>query len=124
MKIQIQIPLSLLQDSKRPIYEEIRVDPLFRKINKHSVGFHIFKIENDHIEALTKDQLGTFFDENVYIIYASAVKGSYSDQKTIVSSLVRFCSLFILFSTMVNSFCSQPADTARKKKTKTTSEVN
>lgn len=94
--MKIQFPLSL-QDSKRPIYEEIRVDPLFRKINKHSVGFHIFKIENDHIEALTKDQLGTFFDENVYIIYASAVKGSYSDQKTIVSSLVRFCSLSSLF---------------------------
>jgi hypothetical protein len=73
------------QDSKRPIYEEIRIDPLFRKINKHSVGFHVFKIENDHIEALAKDQVGIFFDENVYIIYASAVKGSYSDQKTIVS---------------------------------------
>lgn len=70
---------------------------MFRKINKHSVGFHIFKIENDHIEALTRDQLGTFFDENVYIIYASAVKGSYSDQKTIVSSFFFFGALFSNF---------------------------
>jgi hypothetical protein len=46
----------------------------------------VFKVESDHIEVLAKDQVGIFFDENIYIIYASAVKGSYSDQKTIVSS--------------------------------------
>ncbi|CRK99352.1 CLUMA_CG012656, isoform A, partial [Clunio marinus] len=70
-------------DFKRPIYDELRVDPLFRKISKHSVGFHVFKIENDHIESVTKDQVGTFYDENVYIIYSSAVKGAFSDQNTI-----------------------------------------
>lgn len=73
------------QDSKRPIYEELRVDPLFRKISKHSVGFHVFKVESDHVEAVAKDQIGVFYDENVYIIYAAAVKGTFSDQSTIVS---------------------------------------
>ncbi|XP_070500915.1 villin-like protein quail [Chironomus tepperi] len=70
-------------DLKRPIYEEIRVDPLFRKISKHSIGFHIFKVENDHIESVGKDQIGVFYDENVYIIYAAAIKGTFTDQNTI-----------------------------------------
>jgi microcompartment protein CcmK/EutM len=61
---------------------------LFRKISKHSVGFHVFRVEADHIEAIAKDQIGTFYDENVYIIYASAVKGTFSDQNTIVSSSI------------------------------------
>lgn len=74
-----------LQDFKRPIYEEIRVDPLFRKISKHCVGFYVFKVESDHIEAIARDQFGTFYNENVYIIYAPAVKGTFSDQNTIVS---------------------------------------
>jgi len=78
---------SLLQDTKRPIYDEIRVDPFFRKINKHSVGFHVFKVDNDHIEALSKDQVGTFYDENAYIVYAASVKGTITDQNTIVSCM-------------------------------------
>lgn len=57
----------------------------------------MFKIENDHIEALAKDQVGIFFDENVYIIYASAVKGSYSDQKTIVSNFMNEMKLCVQF---------------------------
>ena len=60
------------------------MDGLFRKISKHSIGFHVFKVENDHIETLSKDQLGIFYDENVYIIYAAAVKGTNTDQTTIV----------------------------------------
>jgi hypothetical protein len=58
---------------------------LFRKISKHSVGFHVFKVESDHIEAIARDQVGVFYDENVYLIYAAAVKGTFSDQHTIVS---------------------------------------
>ncbi|KAG5667148.1 hypothetical protein PVAND_015145 [Polypedilum vanderplanki] len=70
-------------DFKRPIYEEIRVDPLFRKISKHSIGFHVFKVENDHIESIARDQVGIFYNENVYIIYAAAIKGTFTDQNTI-----------------------------------------
>lgn len=58
---------------------------MFRKISKHSIGFHIFKVENDHIESVGKDQFGIFYDENVYIIYAAAIKGTFTDQNTIVS---------------------------------------
>lgn len=68
------------------------MDGLFRKISKHSIGFHVFKVENDHIETLSKDQLGIFYDENVYIIYAAAVKGTNTDQSTIVSSFFAFTS--------------------------------
>lgn len=68
------------------------MDGLFRKISKHSIGFHVFKVENDHIETLSKDQHGIFYDENVYIIYAAAVKGTFSDQFTIVSSFFALTS--------------------------------
>jgi hypothetical protein len=61
------------------------VDGLFRKISKHSIGFHVFKVESDHIETVAKDQIGIFYDENVYIIYAAAIKGTFTDQFTIVS---------------------------------------
>jgi hypothetical protein len=61
------------------------VDPLFKKISKHSIGFHVFKVESDHIETVVKDQIGIFYDENVYIIYAAAIKGTFTDQNTIVS---------------------------------------
>lgn len=83
----------MFQDSKRPIYEEIRIDPLFRKVSKHSVGFYVWKVENEHVEGLSRDQVGTFYDENVYIIYAAAVKGSFTDQNTIVSEL--FCHILL-----------------------------
>lgn len=88
-----------IQDFKRPIYEEIRVDPLFRKISKHSIGFQVFKVENDHIEPISRDQVGVFYDENVYIIFASAVKGSFSDHNSIVSNVkLNVCQLFDQFN--------------------------
>lgn len=49
------------------------------------MGFQVFKVEADHVEAIARDQFGTFYDENVYIIFASAAKGTFSDQNTIVS---------------------------------------
>lgn len=42
-------------------------------------------MKHDHIEALNKDQQGIFYDENAYILYAAAVKGTFTDQNTIVS---------------------------------------
>lgn len=41
-------------------------------------------MENEHIEAVAKDQVGVLFDENVYIVYAAAIKGTFSNQNTIV----------------------------------------
>uniref|UniRef100_A0A336MGA1 CSON014978 protein n=1 Tax=Culicoides sonorensis TaxID=179676 RepID=A0A336MGA1_CULSO len=64
-------------------YDEIKVDPSFRKINKHSVGFHIWKVDSTSIEAVPKSQYGTFYDENTYIIYAAAVKGTFPDKRAI-----------------------------------------
>lgn len=49
------------------------------------ISFSIFS-QHDHIEVVPRDQFGVFHDENTYIIYAAAVKGTFSDQNTIVSA--------------------------------------
>jgi hypothetical protein len=81
----VRFVLFPFQDQKRPIYDEIRVDPAFRKVGKSFIGFHVWRIENDFIEYIARDKLGTFCDENAYIIYSASLKGAFSDQSTIVS---------------------------------------
>ncbi|KAJ8974804.1 hypothetical protein NQ317_000405, partial [Molorchus minor] len=51
------------------------VDVAFRKINRNSTAFLIWKIENMNVVAIPKDQYGTFYDTDSYIIYASSQYG-------------------------------------------------
>lgn len=63
-----------------------RIDPSFRKINKNTIGFHIWKVENERIETIPKSQFGTFYNDSTYIIYAASPRGSYVNHESIVSS--------------------------------------
>uniref|UniRef100_A0A2Y9D1K4 HP domain-containing protein n=1 Tax=Anopheles funestus TaxID=62324 RepID=A0A2Y9D1K4_ANOFN len=70
-------------DQKRPVYEDIKIDTAFRKISPRSIGFHIWRIQHDHVETLPKDQYGTFYDECAYVIYAASLTGTGCDKNTI-----------------------------------------
>ncbi|XP_052864925.1 villin-like protein quail [Anopheles cruzii] len=70
-------------DQKRPVYEDIKIDTAFRKISPRSIGFHIWRIQNDHVETLPKDQYGTFYDECAYVVYAAALAGTACDKTTL-----------------------------------------
>lgn len=72
-------------ESNGNIVSDGRIDAAFRKINKNAVGLHIWKIENDRVEAVPRNQYGIFQDENCYIIYAASLKGTFVNQETIVS---------------------------------------
>ncbi|XP_017474313.1 PREDICTED: villin-like protein quail [Rhagoletis zephyria] len=62
---------------------DIKVDASFRKIAKNAICFHIWKIEEDRLEAEPKTQYGNFIDDCAYIIYAAGPKGTYVNQDTI-----------------------------------------
>lgn len=72
------------QDQKRPIYEDIKIDTAFRKISPKAIGFYVWRIQNDHVEAIPREQYGTFYDENTYVIYSASLAGTISDKNTIV----------------------------------------
>ncbi|XP_031623879.1 villin-like protein quail isoform X1 [Contarinia nasturtii] len=59
------------------------IDAAFRKVRKNSIGFHIWKVENNRVEALPKEKFGIFYDDCTYIIYASTIKGNIVNQYTI-----------------------------------------
>uniref|UniRef100_W8C0S3 Villin-like protein quail n=1 Tax=Ceratitis capitata TaxID=7213 RepID=W8C0S3_CERCA len=62
---------------------DLKVDASFRKIAKNAICFHIWKIEEDRLEAEPKNQYGNFIDDCAYIIYAAGPKGTYINQDTI-----------------------------------------
>lgn len=56
---------------------------------KHtSIGFYKWRVDNQRIEAIPKDQYDIFNDNCVYIIYAASPKGSFVNKDTIVSVFV------------------------------------
>ncbi|XP_067623216.1 villin-like protein quail [Eurosta solidaginis] len=62
---------------------DVKVDASFRKIPKNAICFHIWKIEEDRLEAEPKALYGNFVDDCAYIIYAAGSKGTYVNQDTI-----------------------------------------
>ncbi|XP_053675905.1 villin-like protein quail [Anopheles nili] len=76
-------------DQKRPVYEDIKIDTAFRKISPRSIGFHIWRIQNDHVETLPKEQYGTFYDECTYVIYAASLVGTAGCDKTTISREIK-----------------------------------
>ncbi|XP_054742717.1 villin-like protein quail isoform X1 [Anastrepha obliqua] len=62
---------------------DLKVDASFRKIAKNAICFHIWKIEEDRLEAEPKAQYGNFVDDCAYIVYAAGPKGIYVNQDTI-----------------------------------------
>ncbi|XP_030768126.1 advillin-like isoform X3 [Sitophilus oryzae] len=54
------------------------VDIAFKKINKNYTDFLMWKIENMNVVALTKEQYGTFYDTESYIVYAASQFGQPS----------------------------------------------
>lgn len=50
------------QEHNRINYEEIKVDPSFRKINKHSVGFHVWKVDVSNFFSVNQC-FSTFFSD-------------------------------------------------------------
>ncbi|XP_017769751.1 PREDICTED: villin-1 isoform X2 [Nicrophorus vespilloides] len=59
------------------------VDAAFRKIQRNCTGFHIWRIENMNVVALPKDNYGTFYDADSYIVYASSQQGASATIDTV-----------------------------------------
>ncbi|XP_063903462.1 advillin isoform X2 [Zophobas morio] len=51
------------------------VDIAFRKINKSSIAFLIWRIENMSVVAIPREQYGTFYDTDSYVIFAASLYG-------------------------------------------------
>lgn len=63
------------------------IDVAFKKINKNYADFLMWKIENMNVIALTKDQYGTFYDTESYIIYASSQYGQSSGIDSVIRDI-------------------------------------
>ncbi|XP_019873520.1 advillin isoform X2 [Aethina tumida] len=49
------------------------LDAAFRKVNRNSTGFAIWRVESMSLVAVPRDQYGIFFDTDSYIIYAASL---------------------------------------------------
>ncbi|KAJ8952266.1 hypothetical protein NQ318_007433 [Aromia moschata] len=67
------------------------VDVAFRKINKNSTAFLIWKIENMNVVALPRDQYGTFYDTESYIVYAASQYGQPCGVDTVTREMKNGC---------------------------------
>jgi len=47
------------------------VDPAFRAIKPSETSFLIWRIEKLEVRAVPRDQYGTFFDGDAYLVYSS-----------------------------------------------------
>ncbi|XP_039279258.1 villin-1 isoform X2 [Nilaparvata lugens] len=53
------------------------VDPAFKLVPKNATAFLIWRVENLAIVPVPKDQYGTFFEGDSYIIYAASAPGQF-----------------------------------------------
>lgn len=81
--------------------ENQSIDTAFRKVTHSSIGFYKWRVDNQRIEAVPKDQYDTFKDNYVYIIYAATPKGSFVNKDTIVSDAT---GVFLVQSFINNNF--------------------
>lgn len=63
--------------------ENQSIDTAFRKVTHTSIGFYKWRVDNQRIEVVPKDQYEIFNDNSVYIIYVAAPKGSFVNKDTI-----------------------------------------
>ncbi|XP_050309860.1 villin-like protein quail [Anthonomus grandis grandis] len=63
------------------------IDVAFKKINKNHADFLIWRVENMSVIALTKDQYGTFYDTESYIVYAASQYGQPSGVDSVARDL-------------------------------------
>uniref|UniRef100_T1GDU9 HP domain-containing protein n=1 Tax=Megaselia scalaris TaxID=36166 RepID=T1GDU9_MEGSC len=71
------------QEDAKNCISEVKVDCTFRKVPKNAICFHIWRVEDDRIEAVCKASYGTFYDDSAYIIYASSPSGFSVNSETI-----------------------------------------
>ncbi|XP_064546786.1 villin-like protein quail isoform X1 [Drosophila montana] len=80
----MELTLSPKETEVRPnTIPDLKVDATFRKLPKQAVSFALWKIDEDHLEAVARPQYGTFYDNCAYIIYASNLVGHYASHETI-----------------------------------------
>lgn len=84
---------------------DLKVDATFRKVPKNAITFALWKIDEDHLEAVVRPQYGTFYDNCAYIIYACNLVGHYANHETIVSNILNL-KLRTLFTNLC--FYSDP----------------
>lgn len=51
------------------------VDPVFKVIRKNQTAFLIWRVENMHLVPLQKDQYGTFYEGDSYLLYVASEPG-------------------------------------------------
>ncbi|CAH1186187.1 unnamed protein product [Phyllotreta striolata] len=66
---------SLIADDSSKNYDPSVIDHAFRKLNRNYTNFLIWKIENMTVTAIPKDQYGTFYTTDAYVIFAASVSG-------------------------------------------------
>lgn len=71
-----------MRDLKRAVSREMNdsinnVDPAFKLVPRNSTAFLIWRVENLTIVPVPKDQYGTFFEGDSYIIYAASAPGQF-----------------------------------------------
>ncbi|KAL5279887.1 VILL family protein [Megaselia abdita] len=71
------------QEEAKNCISEVKVDCTFRKVPKNAICFHIWRVDDDKIEAVCKASYGTFYDDSAYIIYASNPSGFSVNSETI-----------------------------------------
>ncbi|KAJ6647694.1 Villin-like protein quail, partial [Pseudolycoriella hygida] len=74
---------SLQESNVSSDFESQSIDTAFRKVTHNSIGFYKWRVENNRIETVPKDQYDKFNDNCVYIIYAASPKGSFVNKNTI-----------------------------------------
>uniref|UniRef100_A0A6P4FDP0 Villin-like protein quail isoform X1 n=1 Tax=Drosophila rhopaloa TaxID=1041015 RepID=A0A6P4FDP0_DRORH len=80
----MELSLSPKETEVRPnTIPDLKVDATFRKVAKNAITFALWKIDEDRLEAVTRSQYGTFYDNCAYIIYAASLPGHYANHETI-----------------------------------------
>ncbi|XP_037823752.1 villin-like protein quail isoform X1 [Lucilia sericata] len=88
------LQFNFIQQEVRPnSIADVKVDASFRRIPKNAICFHVWKIEEDRLEAEPKAQYGTFLDDCAYIIYACGPTGTFVNQDTITREVKPSISL-------------------------------
>ncbi|XP_030382996.1 villin-like protein quail [Scaptodrosophila lebanonensis] len=77
-------PFNFIKDEIQPnTIPDLKVDATFRKVPKNAITFALWKIDDDHLEAVARPQYGIFQDNCAYIIYAASTVGHYVSHETI-----------------------------------------
>lgn len=72
---------------------QIQVDASFRYLPNNTICFHIWKVDEDRVEIVPKENFGCFNDDCCYLVYAACPVGTYVSQETVAKEVKSNVSL-------------------------------